>query len=139
MSFQFIFPRKTLAFCLGTLLLGASSAHAVEATAPQSSEQNILVETQLAPARAERVRVEETGAYGVDMRDVKRHLAAGLKTDIGLFPRSEARSFLDGGVKMDYQVARPAIDRPFGNERAIVELPKVSSAFQRAIRSISTN
>ncbi|KIQ33968.1 hypothetical protein RT97_09075 [Variovorax paradoxus] len=139
MIFQFTFSRKTLALCLGSLLLGASSAHAVEATSPQSSEQNALVETLLAPARAERVRVEETGAYGVDMRDVKRHLTTNLKTDTGLFPRSEPRFFLDGGVKMDYQVARPAIDSPFGNERALVELPKVSNAFQRAIRAMSTN
>jgi hypothetical protein len=85
------------------------------------------------------VIVEETGAHGVDAQSVNRHLAANLKTDMGLYPRSEARSFFGGNVKMDYRVARPAIDRPFGNERAIVELPKVSSALQRAIRAISTN
>lgn len=139
MFFHSTFPPKTVALCLASLLMGASAAHAVEATFVPLGEQGVLVERLPAPVHAGSVIVEETGAHGVDAQGVKRHLAANLKTDMGLYPRSEARSFFGGNVKMDYRVARPAIDRPFGDERAIVELPKVSSALQRAIRAISTN
>ncbi|MCR6479348.1 hypothetical protein NU688_24535 [Variovorax sp. ZS18.2.2] len=139
MIFRSIFARKTLALCLGSFLMGASSAYAVEATPRQSSEQSALVETLPAPAPAERVIVEGTGPYGVDAQGVKRHLAASLKTDAGLFPRTEVRTFFNGDVKMNYQVARPAIDRPFGDERAIVELRPVMSAVDRAVRAVFAN
>jgi hypothetical protein len=108
--------------------MGASSAYAVEAALRPSSEQGALVETLPAPAPAEVIIVEGTGPYGANAQSVNRHLAASLKTDAGLFPRSEARTFFDGDVKMNYQVGRAAIDRPFGNERAIMELPKVCPA-----------
>ncbi|MDQ0610080.1 hypothetical protein QFZ83_004251 [Variovorax sp. W1I1] len=139
MIFRSIFTRKTLALCLGSFLMAASSAHAVEATHRQSSEQSALVETLPAPAPAERLIVEGTGPYGVDAQSVRRHLAASLKTDAGLFPRSEERTFFDGGVKMNYQVGRPAIDRPFGDERAIVEFVPVTNAVNRAVRAIFAN
>lgn len=139
MIFQFIFPRKTLALCLGSFLTAASSVHAVEATHRQSSEQSALVETLPAPAPAERVIVEGPGPYGVDAQGVKRHLAASLKTDAGLFPRSEVRTFFNGDVKMNYQVARPAIDRPFGNEQAVVEVIPMTNAVHRAVRAVFAN
>jgi hypothetical protein len=134
-----IFARKTLALCLGSFLMAASSAYAVEATTQQSSEQSALVDTLPAPASPDRVVVEGTGPYGVDAQGVRRHLAASLKTDAGLFPRSEMRTFFNGGVKMNYQVERPAIDRPFGNERAIVELTPVTSFVNRTVRTIFAN
>ena len=139
MIFRSIFARETLTLCLGSFLMAAPSAYAVEATTWQSSEQSVLVETLPAPAPAERIVVEGTGPYGLDAQGVKRHLAASLKTDAGLFPRSEMRTFFNGGVKMNYQVARPAIDQPFGNERAIVELTPVTSFVNRTVRTIFAN
>jgi hypothetical protein len=134
-----IFARKTFALCLGSLLMGASSAYAVEAALRPSSEQGALVETLPAPAPAEVIIVEGTGPYGANPQSVNRHLAASLKTDAGLFPRSEARTFFDGDVKMNYQVGRAAIDRPFGNERALMELPAVTSAAHRTARAMFAN
>jgi hypothetical protein len=132
-----IVSRAAVLVSVGSLLIGASSAFAADAT-PQEADTTAVVDMRPAPASATNALADEARPHGMDAQSIRRHLADSLATSSGLLPRNNSRYSANGNVQMYVQVARPAIGNPFGRERTQIEFPK-SGTVQGFLYDLLTN